>query len=245
MTTEDRRPTSFSEVDTKQKIISIVLFLIIIVIIWQVIGLFRGKSHKPAVDNKAVMAQSAASNPNMPGAMPAKNMPQAMAAPKPPVTEREAQLIRMQQELQGRYIAALNELQMLRVARDIAETNQAIMNAKLETISAQKKVVDLLTPPAPPPPVPVPHATYSQNLANNVPAAPVEQPAQEVSYTVISVSQLQGRWSAVIGAQGNLYSVSTGDILPPDGARVVSISNTGIMLEKDGERKKVSLVPAL
>jgi hypothetical protein len=62
---------------------------------------------------------------------------------------------------------------------------------------------------------------------------------------VISVSQLQNRWGAVLGYQGNLYSVFSGDVLPPDGSKVISISKSGVILEKNGIRTLVSMVPVI
>lgn len=236
----------------RQKLTAGALVLILIVIIWQVVGLFGGGSSVPStpapVDNRSMAAAS----------------PQAMA-PQPaqlvklqaPTSEREAELVKLQQETQAKYLAALNELQMLKVTRDIAEANQAITAAQLATVTAQKNIVNLLAPQQP-----VMPSDYAKGLVNPVSSgnvvtsasstsgqttAPVVQTTsqQEVNYSVISVSQLQYRWSAVLGYQGSLYNVSVGDVLPADGSVVKSIDKTGVVLERDGTRKKVSLVPVI
>ena len=111
----------------------------------------------------------------------------------------------------------------------------------------KKGIVDLLTPPAP-------KETYAQGMmrARGVEATPGQAqapapvlPVKEVTYTVVSVSQLQYRWNAVLGYEGSLYSVHVGDILPADGSKVISISKSGVILEKEGKRKKVSMVPVI
>lgn len=232
---------------TRQKVTAGIVLVLIVVVIWQVIGLFSEDS-APAI----------AAAPGTPGAAPAHPAPQAAQLPPKqqagPLSQREAELLRMQQETEAKYVGALNELQMLKVSREIAETNQAIMTAKLATITAEKNIVELLTGPI----RPVTAASYAQGLVNPVssgsetpPAggeqsgAPTPPPITEVTYSVISVSQLQSRWNAVLGYQGNLYSVGVGDLLPPDGSKVVSISKSGVVLDKNGQRKRLSLVPII
>lgn len=153
----------------------------------------------------------------------------------------------LQQATQAKYLEALNELQMLKVQKDIAETNKAIVTANLDTVTAQKSMVDLLQP-AKPEATP---ATYSQNLVNptgaNAGVTPAATPGTPVqasdSYTAISVSHLQGRWNAVMGYQGKLMNVFIGDTLPADGSQVINIDKTGVTLKlKDGTTKKISMV---
>ena len=127
--------------------------------------------------------------------------------------------------------------------------NQAIAASKLATVTAEKGISDLLTKPTP---MQVSAGEYASKLAGPVrqgesllgqqmgTAAPVE-----VQYTVISVSMQLHKWNAVLGYQGKLYNVSIGDVLPVDGAVVVSISRNGVILNKDGKRRKVSLVAAI
>lgn len=225
---------------TRQKVTIGVFVVVVIVIAWQLIGLLKSDA-PPAATPKAVATNVAPGQASMPGQAA---MPAPQPAPKPvaaPLSQREIELMRLQQETEAKYIAAINELQMLKVQKDIAETNKEIAAAKLETVTAQKGIVQMLAPPAPPT-----QADYAQSLANQTPPNGQQQPATmkaaDSNYTVISVSKIQSRWNAVLGYQGNLYNVSVGDVLPTDGSKVVSIDRSGVVLEKNDVTKKISLV---
>lgn len=241
-----------SNLTTRQKVTGGILVVVVLIVLWQIIGLFGGGSGTPSVP------PTTASTPGTPTVPAPQTTPKPAQLPKQEgVSQRELELMKLQQETQAKYIEALNELQMLRVTREIAETNQAISTAKLNSITAQKKIVDLLVEPTPQ----VGPVDYARGLVAPVSSgatvtarptgtttttatsAPVMQP--EVNYTAISVSQLQNKWNAVLGYQGALYNVMVGDVLPPDGSKVVSIDKTGVILEKDGAKKKISLVPII
>ena len=221
----------------RQKMIAGAVVLVVIFLIWQLMGLFGNGN--------------GASTPPPPTVVPLQQMvPKPAPLPKPAVSQREKELLQQQEQIEAKYIAAINELQMLKLEREIAETNKAIIDAKLGTITAQKNIVDLL---APPPPPQVIQGGYAQGLAGGVvpmtaqqqlPQATTQQP-QEANYTVVSISRLKSKWSAVLGYQTNLDHVSIGDVLPADGSTVVSIDRSGVVLQKEGMRKKVSLVPII
>jgi type IV pilus biogenesis protein PilP len=221
----------------RQKIIAGLVLLVFAFLAWQVYGMFASGS------SPATPAATANAVPTMPTPQPAQ-LPQVAKAP---LSDREQALMALQQETQAKYLAALNELQMLKVEKDIAETNKAIVTAKLDTVTAQKNMVDLLQPSKPAPT----QAEYSQNLVNptgaNASATPgVASGATSApvdNYTVISVSHLQGRWNAVMGYQGRLMNVFVGDTLPVDGSQVTNIDKSGVTLKlKDGNTKKISMV---
>lgn len=253
-----------SPTSSKQKVIGVVIILVFLFLAYMVYGMFSGKK-KPEQDiamvNKApgtthamsATAPNAAQpmqgmQPNAQGNMqPQMNIPQPAQMPKPPAqTEREAQLMRLQQETEAKYLTAVNELQMLKIEKDIAETNKAIMAAKFETVQSQKGIVDTLTGK---PEIP-PGGNYGAGLVNQTgvipggptPTAPTPVAQPQENYVAVSVSQLEYRWSAVLGYGGKLYSVYIGDVLPADGSKVVAIDKSGVTLEKDGTRKKISLV---
>ncbi|MBV9576283.1 MAG: hypothetical protein JO149_06635 [Gammaproteobacteria bacterium] len=237
-----------STLNPKQKMIGGVVALVVVLILWQVYAVFAGNDGSTSAAPPPIT--DAAAKPPLP-------KPQQVAeAPKlkpDALTPLEAELMRLQQETQTKYLAALNELQMLKVERDIAESNKAIMSARLDTVKTQKDIINQLVPSGPAP-------DYAQALGGGQPvgAVPVQsippgarqipmgaaQP-QDIKYTVISVALLKSRWSAVLGYQGSLYNVYTGDILPPDGSKIVSISSAGVVLEKDGARKIISLIPII
>lgn len=224
----------------RQKIIAVVLILIVLVIGWQVIGMFHSGSSasdeaiKPtATSQKAMTSKPETSQQAMPKeATPGKTTANA-DVPDEVVQQQTAQ--------QKQYVDAINQLQMLKISRQIAETTQAIMTARLAAVTAQKNIVGLLSMPN------IPPGGYAKGLVNpalanntSAPAAPVQ-----VTYTVISVSKLQNRWNAVIGYQGNLFHVQVGDVLPSDQSVVQEIDGNGVVLEKDGVTKKLSLVPII
>jgi hypothetical protein len=241
------KPQALSGMNTRQKVIAGVLVLVLIIVGWQIIGLFGGGGSTPATTPAPVISNQAATPP--------RPTPKAAELVKvqPPTSQREIELMKLQEETQAKYLAALNELQMLKVTRDIAEANQAITAAQLATVTAQKNIVNILAPQQP-----VMQADYARGLVNPVtsgnvittpaPTTTVTQTTttqQEATYTVISVSQLQYRWHAVLGYQGNLYNVSIGDVLPADGAVVKAIDKSGVILERNGVKKKISLVPII
>jgi type IV pilus biogenesis protein PilP len=153
------------------------------------------------------------------------------------------ELMQLQQETEAKYVAALNELQMLKVQRDIAQTNKDIASAKLDTVSAEKNIVTLLTPET--------NNNYASRLTNptqGVPTGPGNGPPipiVETAYTVISVTEIQGQWAAVIGAGGKLYNVHIGDVIPDDNSKVISINRGGVVLQKGETKRTVSLVPII
>lgn len=243
-------PKVLSNMNNRQKVTAIVFVVIVLIILYMVYGMFKGES-APAMPVSE--GPTGAMNAATPGGFtpPQPQTPkQAQLAQTQQLSPREAQLLQMQQETEMKYLDALNQLQMLKLERDIAETNKAIASAKLDTITAQEKIVTLLKPP-----VQITPATYAQGLvsptttggppANMQPPVTVNKPVEETNYSVISVSLLQSQWNAVVGYQGNLYNVHVGDILPVDGSKVLSIDKSGLIIEKDGVKRKLSMVPII
>jgi type IV pilus biogenesis protein PilP len=141
--------------------------------------------------------------------------------------------LKAQREMQQQYLDSLNELQMLRIKKEIAETNQAIAAAKLATVTAEKNISDVLTQPSP------------LAIANPVnPSQPSQPQVQQAQYVVISVAMQNSKWTAVLQYEGKLYSVSVGDVLA-DGVTVASIARDGVVLEKNGERVKLSIISSI
>lgn len=250
----DGKFQAVANMTTRQKATIGLFIVVLLIVIWQVAGLFGSNdSSAPPPQRAANMPAVTAPGAAAPAVPATLQRPQAaqLIKQQAPLSQRELELMKLQQETQAKYLAALNELQLLKVSKDIAETNQAIAKAKLETISAEKNIVNMLAPPPPP----VTPAAYASGLVNPASAAAPEQtppspPAnavtqQETNYTVVSVSLLQYRWSAVLGYQGSLYNVSVGDVLPPDRSKVVSIDKTGVWIEKDNTKRKLSLVPII
>src|SRR3990167_3212937 len=116
---------------TRQKAIAGVVVVIVLFLGWQVFGMFGGSSKPSQSTTQPVMQATrtgGAMTPTFPGGPP--GMPQMPGSPQKaslikeqPLTEREKQLMQLQQETQAKYVAALNELQMLKLALEIAQTN--------------------------------------------------------------------------------------------------------------------------
>jgi type IV pilus biogenesis protein PilP len=255
-----------SDMTTRQKATIGLVVVVVIFLIWQVMGMFGGsKLETPPPVASAQPSKSPFGKPPVPGATTptaitggapgastSPSTPQATTAiPAAPVlTQREAELLKLQQETEAKYLTALNELQILKIDREIAETNKAIASAKLDMVTAQKNIIELLTAPpssrggmsqqsGPP------GQRASAQQAPAAPAAPVAAALKEPSYSVVSISQLQYRWTAVLTFQNNLYSVHVGDVVPADGSKVISIDKSGVMLEKEGVKKKVAMAPII
>jgi len=254
--------SSLSTLSTKQKVIGALTVVIFGFIIYEVIGLFSAdKSAEPAMApapqaSSAKPKQMSATMPTAPASAPAASAP----ATAQPVTFTSVNAItpskenidfQQQQQQQQAYLESINQLQLLKVRREIAETNQAIASARLATETANKNMSDLLTQPTLPQ---VPAGNYAVKLVNPIAGAPQNlvpstdstvqparpQPVLEVPFVVISVSMQFSRWNAVLGYQDKLYSVSIGDTLF-DGSTVAAINKSGVTLMKDGKRRKISI----
>lgn len=228
-----------SSMDNRQKAIGGVLILVVLVFLWVMFGGgFKSSSPKAPTVNNQSMAANKTMTPDaggMPsGGMAPQNAPQASNnVPQiVPMSDREAQLMKLQQETQTKYLEAINELQVLKVTKDIAVANKDISAAVLARVTAEKKIVDMLAPPPPP-------------ESTNKILSPVQGLGLEGSYGVVSVAELQYRWGAVLSYKNNLYNVHVGDVLPMDGSTVTAIGKEGVILEKDGVKKKVSMVPVI
>lgn len=242
---------------SRQKITIAIFAIVFIVVIWQVIGMFRtstpdtGATSRPAKtmsSNRPNATGGQSGQPTQPGT---PQQAQLMPTPNTAQNSPEVMAARAQeQQLQAKYVDAINQLQMLKIERDIAQANQAIMAAKLATVTAQKSIVNLVNPPVPV----IPVGTYTKAIGGAASGARPGAPnmgmvddgtPKEITYRVISVSQVQYKWSAVLGYQGSLYHVQVGDVIPADNSTVVSINRSGVVLSKGGVRKKISLVPVI
>lgn len=269
MASENKMKEKFSQITSRQKAIMGAMVVVVLIIVWQVTGLFGGGKStptpvaiKPVSTMQATSSSPSAANnrsatspsqgPEAASSLPAEHV----VAPRQATVLNEPQFMKLQKMTEEKYIGKLNELEELKIQRQIAETNQAIAAAKLATVSAEKDISDLLTKPAP---VLVPPSAYANQLVaptvtgqevvnvNNgttMPPPPIkEEPV--IDYSLISVSMQLNRWSAVLGYQGKLYSVNVGDTLQPDGSVVTSINKNSVILKKDDKTRKVNIVSSI
>lgn len=266
--TGNRIGQGFAGMPTKQKVMAAVTIVILIVVVWMIVGMLKGNKAPEVTSPPPQMARSMnAASPqnnamgqpaNLNGASGGTSMQQQ--APAPAVVQanvmtvnKNADLMKEQQQTQKDYLDKLNELQLLKVQREISETNQAIAAARLATVTADKNMTDLLTKPTVPAAPEVPTSVYANGLAMPIPSganinnpkAPPAPVAPAVSYVVISVSMQLGTWHAVIGESGKLYNVGLGDVLPPDGSVVTSITSRGVVIEKGDKKQIINLISSI
>lgn len=212
-----------ASMNTKQKVTIGVFVIIIGVVIWQAMSLFGGGSVTPPPNQVAVA-------------------PMVIPKPAPVVKDQVVQVAAVDQQMQqhqAQYLEMLNQAQMLKAQQDLAEVNQKIVAAQASTVADQVKIVSLLSP------------SDNKNMPTSGAPPANGQPPQspEASkaddYGVVSISQLQNKWGAVISYASSFYTIHTGDILPPDGSTIISIDRTGVVLEKDGMRRKISMVSGI
>lgn len=274
MASENKMKQMMSQSTPRQKAILVVMVLVVLIVVWQVKSLMGGGSvSPPPTPAKPTTAMSAAgpnasksvAPSNTPGAATPPPGSSAAAAPaqqepdqlKQVSVVNDPQFLKMQKTTEEKYVDKLNQLEELKIQRQIAETNQAITTAKLATVSAEKNISDLLTKPEP---VAVAPSAYANQLiiptqtgAPNMPGA--EQAAQqapptpkappEIDYLLISVSMQLNHWNAVIGYQGQLYSVGVGDVLHPDGSVVTNINKNSVTLKKNDKTRVVNIVSSI
>lgn len=239
----------------KQRMMIVAVVIIGLIVAWQIISMLGGggsadTSTAPIVVPPAkTMTANAPSSPTttitttsatstqMPSAMsPINSAAGDSSQPKQSLLQENAELIKLQQETQAKYIAALNDLQMLRLKREIAETNQGITTAKLATVTAEKGIADVLT-------ANIGGAGNPRAMAEQ--SAQAAPPSKEITYNVLSVSFNGSKWTAVLSADGNLYNVSRGDTLTPDGSVVAEIGKQGVILKKDDKEKRLAIYTAI
>jgi type IV pilus biogenesis protein PilP len=232
---------------TRQKGMLGIFAVVVIIIIWQVMGLFSGDSAEtPAVIKQPSKVISTAPPNHQKTPVQATQLPDSpVVAQSEQSPEALAEVMRLQQETQSQYLKTLNELQVLKVERDIAVINKDISAARLERVQSEKEIINLLAPTPPPAPRPTTEAASTPVIRPASVLGPVSLNAQDVKYLAVSVSRLQNSWRAVLSYNNNLYSVNTGDVLPPDGSKVISINSNGVTLQQDGKRVRISVVPTI
>lgn len=248
-----------SEMPTKQKIMIVITVIIFVIVLWMIIGMFKGQK-TPDITPMPLPApktqNNTAMNMNQPGGAPAapgQSQQTALAQTNVMQISKDTDAMKAQKQAQQDYLDKLNELQLLKVQKEISETNQAIAAARLATVTADKSMTDLLTKPAAPE---VSASAYASGLAGpiqsgaSIPGVGGKTTAAAPApvtpkYVVISVSMQLGSWHAVIGESTKLYNVSVGDILPPDGSVVISISTRGVVLQKDDKKQLINIVSSI
>lgn len=220
--------------EKKKRIMTGLLIVILMIIIWQLFGLFSNNTPAPLPSKSNNMSVSTT-----------QKMPQS----KPLIPENTIKTAeeKLREAESARYLAAIDELQLLKVHKEIAETNRDIAKAGQETVNAQRNTLEVLSGIMPPSNA----SGYAANLGAQAAPVPAPTPAPAATntrteYVVVSVSMLQGKWAAVLGNQGQLFNVSVGDVIPLDQSKVLAIDRGGVLIADTlGNRKRLSLVPII
>lgn len=250
--------------DPKQMAKIGVLVVVVLLILYEVMGMFGGgsKAPTPTPASAAAASKMTAAAPSVAAPAPTamtsaappsepqvpSGQPEAVGngAPQSSSGGANAELLKLQKDTEAKYLTAVNELQMLKVQQAIAETNQAIAIAKLATVTSEKNITDVLTKPS----AASAESSYANSLVNPVasgqglpnmssgatigppkaPPPPVAAP--DAQYILLSVSQQQGKWTAVMGLNNKLFTANIGDVLS-DTSIVKGINKDGVTLERN------------
>src|SRR5579872_6219925 len=147
---------TFSTLTTKQKVIGVLLVVILGFIIYEVMGLFSSGEKNTAQMAHPMLRPASSPKPTQMTMGPAGTLSvppgapvQSAVATVSTVTLPESSDLQKQQAAQQQmYLDSVNQLQLLKIKREIAETNQAIASARLATETANKSMSDLLTQPS-------------------------------------------------------------------------------------------------
>jgi hypothetical protein len=251
----ENKPSSGNQ---KQKITIAAVVLVLGVVAWQGLKLFGGDSGSAPLSPVATAPARSMTAGQPASASGGAVAPQAAAealAPKQVPVQVNAEILKVQLDTQAKYIAALNELEMLKVQKEIADTKEAITSATLATATAEKSITDLLTVQQLPnavanaySPSPVGVSEGGSSGTTNIPVAPkpVAPPPAQSPFTLMSVSFKAERWSAVLTAQSKFYNVTVGQVLPLDSSVVTEIDRNGVtVMLKDKQTKRITMIPEL
>ena len=236
----------FTGMTAKQKGMMGAMAIVVLIIVWQVIGLMGSGSTSSTQPTLVANKNSAATNTKT-AAIAANNHALQQNQLRQATVASDTRFLQLQQMSEQKYIGQLNDLEDLKIQREIAQTNEAIATAKLATVTAEKNISDLLTKPAV---SEVPIAAYANRLAGpGVETASLSSTTTTTTtsegYTIISVSMQLHKWNAIIGYQGKLFTVAVGDVLAPDSSVVININKNGVILKKDDKIRKVSITSGL
>ncbi len=252
--------------NTKQKITIALVVVILGFVGWQAMGLIGGGSSGSSTPAPAPVKTAATGQPPAANGAPVAAVapaPSADNTPKQAPVQANAELLKLQQETQAKYVAALNELDMLKLQRSIAETKQAITISTLATATAEKSITDLLTAQVSQMPTsnnnlsnqyspfaantPNQDASMNPNAQNQGGAPPPPQPKiniQESLYVLRSVAYKSEKWTAIISSGKDVYNVVVGDTLPNDNSVVTGIDKNSVTLLKDKVTRHILFIPS-
>jgi len=254
--------SGFAALAPRQKMMAIIFLMIAIFIIWDMVGMFRGSKAIEAMlspSPPAMAADAPVLKSTLPPAPPPAvhqtptPTPKSIPIPNPPPQSRiltpqqshpqvemtlpTSNVFVQQEQIQNKYVSALNELQMLKIQKEIVETSQAIVAAKLATATAEKSISDLFSEAS----ASTKGAATSPSSTLVVPLPPPTPKPIGSGYSVQAVSMGQDQWHAVVKYKNKSYSVGVGDLLPPDNSVIKTIDQNGVVIENAGIEQRIPL----
>jgi|GEM_PF-3469575 len=208
---------NFAKPDQKrQKIVAILLAIVGIILVWQLYELFAGNKTVPKA--AAPMATTAMRQPAM-AVTPAATAEQLAQNATAPGGDASAAV--NPSNNQSAYLRLVNEYQMAQLQRMIAEDNEAIAIAKQNAAKASSETAKLMG------------GSSLMSTANNT------QTNSNDYQLVYTGQQADNSWSATLKKNGQNLDVLVGSQLP-DGSRVLSIDDNGVLLQQGTIKKLVT-----
>lgn len=206
--------TLLNKLDKRQKILISLLAVVVLVLIWQVYGLFAndksvitGEVAKgdrpvaPTINNRLLL-----NNQTVRGNQPIAPTAGAATAVDPATNS------------QAEYLRLVNEYQMAQLQRMIAEDNEAIAVAKRNAAQAMSDTAKMA-------------GSADSLVASSSDDNNGDQDNSNTYSLVYTGQQNDGQWTATLKKNGQTYDVIPGRQLP-DGSQVTSIDENGVLLNQ-------------
>ncbi len=211
--------TKFKELEAKQKLTVVLTAVIAVFALYLAYDtFFGGTTGEPVSVSAPVAAEPSVAK--TPKRMSVTNNEEENGAPAvTPAPEQKqptpAQLavLAQSQQMQQQYVNLVNAYQMAQIEQKLAAANSQIAQAKLSTAKAMVSTQDYVAK--------LPRGGGVDDDASQAPQA-------------VYIGQQNGRWLAMLSMGGNYVQVNVGTRLP-DGSVVSSISDRGVILDKNGE----------
>jgi hypothetical protein len=221
----------------KQKIMLAITIVIILIVVWNIIGLSGGGGGSETPSPQPPMASLNKPMPTTTAATPVTALPVVNEPKQAPIPE-DNDIFKLSRQTQEDYLKDLNQLQLLKVEREITETQVAIASAELNRKMAEHNISEFIINKSGRADLTEENTSAAVPITSNI-TQPIEQPRVS-SYVLHSVSYEGGKWNAVIGFQGKMSTATVGDVLE-DGSVVFSINRNAVILKNGNATKKLMI----
>jgi septal ring-binding cell division protein DamX len=202
--------------DKKQRVISIILALVVIVLIWQVVDLFSSSSAPsptPAAKAPAPAAMNAASSASTATA-PTGNIPQITVAN---TTDNVS-------PYQKKYLQLLEEYKVVELQKQIAADKQAIATSQAATVEALNKINQLGGV----------SDLSSMDALDSSTSTTAQKSDTNQAYSLVYTGLQDNDWTATVKQGSNTYDVMVGTVLNGK-EKVIDINSNEIVLQDEND----------